>query len=82
MSAERRLAAWITSRHAFGLGTCRGRAGVHGETNVLNGCADLLVEVFGPDIGTHARTAIGVSGLPLNCPVVIAAAVALKPGTP
>jgi len=32
---------------------------------VMNGCSDLLVEVFG-DAGRHARSAVGVANLPLN----------------
>ena len=32
---------------------------------VLNGCSDLMVEVFG-DAGRHARSAVGVYRLPLN----------------
>ncbi|MDR3510615.1 MAG: RidA family protein [Caulobacteraceae bacterium] len=31
---------------------------------VLNGCSDLLVEVFGPEVGTHARSAVGMGSLP------------------
>src|SRR6266851_3654209 len=32
---------------------------------VLNGCSDLMVEVFG-EAGRHARSAVGVFRLPLN----------------
>ena len=32
---------------------------------VMNGCSDLLVEVFG-EAGKHARSAVGVANLPLN----------------
>jgi enamine deaminase RidA (YjgF/YER057c/UK114 family) len=32
---------------------------------VMNGCSDLLVEVFG-EAGRHARSAVGVANLPLN----------------
>jgi enamine deaminase RidA (YjgF/YER057c/UK114 family) len=42
---------------------------------VLNGCSELLAEVFGPEIGIGARTAIGVPALPLNVPVEIEAIV-------
>src|SRR4029077_2469746 len=31
---------------------------------VINGCSDLLVEVFGPEIGMHARSAVGMAELP------------------
>ena len=33
---------------------------------VLDGCSDLLVEVFGREIGAHARSAVGVSELPFH----------------
>jgi enamine deaminase RidA (YjgF/YER057c/UK114 family) len=39
---------------------------------VINGCSDLLVEVFG-DAGRHARSAIGVSSLPENITVEVEA---------
>ena len=38
---------------------------------IANGSSDLLVEIFGQDIGQHARAAIGVASLPLNVPVEI-----------
>ncbi len=37
---------------------------------VINGCSDLLVEVFG-EAGRHARSAVGVSSLPFATPVEI-----------
>jgi len=52
--------------------------GFNRTTNVINGCSDLLLEVFGSEIGAHARTAIGVAELPLGSPVVIAAEVAIR----
>ncbi len=33
---------------------------------VINGFSDLIADVFGSDIGRHARSAIGTHGLPLN----------------
>jgi enamine deaminase RidA (YjgF/YER057c/UK114 family) len=39
---------------------------------VINGCSDLFVDVFG-EIGRHARSAVGVSGLPENISVEIEA---------
>ncbi|KAA1013683.1 RidA family protein [Paraburkholderia panacisoli] len=35
---------------------------------IANGFSDLILELFGPDIGMHARSAVGVA-LPLNVPV-------------
>lgn len=37
---------------------------------VINGCSDLMVEVFG-DAGRHARSAVGVSALPLGIAVEV-----------
>jgi enamine deaminase RidA (YjgF/YER057c/UK114 family) len=38
---------------------------------VTNGCSDLLGEVFGPQVGAHARAAFGVAQLPLGACVEI-----------
>jgi enamine deaminase RidA (YjgF/YER057c/UK114 family) len=40
------------------------------QSNVASAASDLLIEVLGEN-GRHARTAIGVAGLPLNSPVEI-----------
>lgn len=62
-------------------GWCR----VHGMVNcvpefsatpaVMNGFTDVIHQVFGLDVGRHARTAVGVAGLPFNFPVEIEAEV-------
>lgn len=44
--------------------------GFTGQPGVLNGASDLLGEVFG-EAGAHARSAVGVSELPLDAPVEI-----------
>lgn len=38
---------------------------------VTNGCSELLVEVFGKDVGSHARSAFGVAQLPMGACVEI-----------
>jgi enamine deaminase RidA (YjgF/YER057c/UK114 family) len=38
---------------------------------VTNGCSELLVQVFGPDIGAHARSAFGVAQIPMGACVEI-----------
>lgn len=43
---------------------------------VINGASDLFIEIFG-DAGKHARTAVGVSGLPANAAVEVDAVVSL-----
>jgi enamine deaminase RidA (YjgF/YER057c/UK114 family) len=40
------------------------------QPKVANGASDLLGEIFGAD-GVHARSAVGVSSLPLNSPVEV-----------
>ena len=45
---------------------------------VINGCSDLLIEVFGEN-GRHARAAVGMGSLPNNIPVEITAIFAVKP---
>ena len=42
-------------------------------TNVMNGFSDLILRLYGPEIGAHARSAIGVQALPLGLPVIIEA---------
>ncbi|HEV7422595.1 MAG TPA: RidA family protein [Mycobacterium sp.] len=44
--------------------------GFSGQPGVINGASELLGEVFG-DAGAHARSAVGVSELPLNAPVEV-----------
>jgi enamine deaminase RidA (YjgF/YER057c/UK114 family) len=44
--------------------------GFNGQPSVINGASDLLAEVFG-DNGAHARSAVGVSELPLDAPVEV-----------
>lgn len=38
---------------------------------VAHGASQLFLEIFGTEIGSHARTAIGVKSLPLNSPVEV-----------
>ena len=41
------------------------------QPSVANGASDLLVEVFGPERGRHARSAIGMGALPFAISVEI-----------
>ena len=47
------------------------------QPKVINGCSDLMVEVF-EDKGRHARSAIGVGSLPLGVTVEIEALVEVE----
>ena len=44
---------------------------------VVNGCSDLMVEVFG-EAGRHARSAVGVFRLPLNFAVEVDAVIEVR----
>lgn len=45
---------------------------------VINGCSDLMIEVFGEAIGSHARSAVGMGSLPSQITVEIEAVVAIS----
>lgn len=47
------------------------------QPKVVNGCSDLMAEVFG-EAGRHARSAVGVPVLPLDAAVEVDAIVALR----
>ncbi|MBV7294475.1 RidA family protein [Corynebacterium sp. TAE3-ERU12] len=44
--------------------------GFQGQPGVINGASELFGEIFG-EAGKHARSAVGVSDLPLNAPLEI-----------
>ncbi len=52
------------------LGMVASAEGFTDQPKVLNGCSDLMVEVFG-EAGRHARSAVGMAELPLGIPVEI-----------
>ena len=45
---------------------------------VINGCSELFAEVFGPERGVGARSAVGAASLPMNIAVEIEAIVCLQ----
>ncbi|CAD2214497.1 YjgF/chorismate_mutase-like, putative endoribonuclease/Endoribonuclease L-PSP, putative [Angomonas deanei] len=45
---------------------------------VANGVSDLMGEIFGKEVGTHARSAVGVSQLPLGVAVEVEAIIELN----
>lgn len=69
-----RVTAWLMVH-----GMINAEPGYGQTTGVINGFSDLIVELYGEDVGRHARTAIGVAALPLNLCVVIAAEVEIQP---
>lgn len=42
---------------------------------VINGCSDLILQLWGDDAGAHARSAVGMAELPFGIPVEIEAEV-------
>ncbi|HVF02101.1 MAG TPA: RidA family protein [Rubrobacteraceae bacterium] len=68
-----RVSSWLMVN-----GLVNATPGFGGTTNAVNGFSDLILELYGLEAGMHARTAIGVSSLPLNLPVIISAEVALS----
>lgn len=64
------MTAWLTVT-----GMVNAAPGFGGTPNVINGFSDPIPELYGPAAGTHARTAPGVSTLPVNTPVIILAEV-------
>jgi enamine deaminase RidA (YjgF/YER057c/UK114 family) len=43
------------------------------QPTVANGASELLLEIFGPERGPHARSAVGMGALPFGIPVEIEA---------
>ncbi len=62
------VVAWLTVN-----GFVNADPGYAQTTLVMNPVSELLLELYGPDSGSHARIAPGVAALPFNLPVVIAA---------
>jgi len=69
-----RITGW---RRVHGMVNCA--PGFASTPLVMNDFTDLIVEVFGPEIGRHARTAVGVCALPLNFPIEVEAEVSISP---
>jgi enamine deaminase RidA (YjgF/YER057c/UK114 family) len=59
------------------LGMVNAPANFEKQPQVINGCSDLMVAVFG-EKGKHARSSVGVASLPSNIPVEIEMIVELK----
>jgi len=53
------------------LGMVNSAEGFSDQPKVVNGFSDLMVEVFGETIGKHARSAVGMAGLPGNAAVEV-----------
>lgn len=70
-----RIAAWS---RVFGM--VNAAPGFSKLPSVINGFSDLILEVFGPAVGAHSRSAVGLAELPFDIPVEIEAEVELLHG--
>ena len=61
-----RISAWT---RLFGM--VNSAPGFHRQPSVINGCSDLILQLFGPEIGAHSRSAVGMAELPFDIPVEI-----------
>jgi enamine deaminase RidA (YjgF/YER057c/UK114 family) len=68
-----RIEAWL---RVFGI--VNAAPGFNRFPAVINGFSDLMLEIFGPEAGAHARSAVGMAGLPFDIPVEIEAEVAIR----
>ena len=53
--------------------------GFNALPSVVNGCSELILEVFGPQVGAHARSAVGLAELPFGVPVEVEGEVLIHP---
>ncbi len=69
-----RITAWVSVT-----GMVNADSGTAQTTNAINGFSELVLELFGPEIGAHARTAVGYAALPVNNAVVVSAELEITP---
>ncbi|CAN5157971.1 RidA family protein [soil metagenome] len=70
-----RVGAWL---RVFGM--VNSAPGFHRQPNVINGFSDLILDLYGPEAGDHARSAVGMAELPLGMPVEVEAEVEILSG--
>lgn len=68
-----RITAWV---RVFGM--VNSAPGFQRQPAVINGFTDLIVSVFGPEVGAHARSAVGLAELPFGIPVEIEGEVEIR----
>ncbi|MDQ3902461.1 MAG: RidA family protein [Thermoproteota archaeon] len=65
-----KVTAWLMVQGFVNVAT-----GFTQTTAIINRCSELILELYGPEVGQHARTAMGVATTPFGLPVIIAAEV-------
>ncbi len=68
-----RIVAWT---RVFGM--VNSAPGFNRQPTVINGFSDLILEVFGAQVGAHSRSAVGMAELPFDIPVEIEAEVEIR----
>lgn len=68
-----RVRAWLK---LFGM--VNAAPGFTALPGVINGASQLILDVFGPERGAHARSAVGMAELPMGVPVEIEAEVSIS----
>lgn len=69
-----RISAWV---RVFGM--VNSAPGFNRQPSVINGFSDLILELYGPDVGAHSRSAVGMAELPFDIPVEIECEVEVSP---
>jgi enamine deaminase RidA (YjgF/YER057c/UK114 family) len=65
-----RVSAWL---RVFGM--VNSAPGFDRQPAVINGCSELILDLWGPEQGAHARSAVGMAALPFGIAVEIEAEV-------
>lgn len=68
-----RVTAWL---RVFGM--VNAAPGFTSAPAVINGFSDVILELWGPEAGSHARSAVGLAELPFRIPVEIEAEVMIR----
>jgi len=68
-----RVTAWL---RVFGM--VNSAPGFTQQPSVINGFSDLILELYGVEVGQHARSAVGMAELPVGIPVEIEAEVEIS----
>ncbi|HDK45347.1 MAG TPA: RidA family protein [Actinobacteria bacterium] len=68
-----RVTGWL---RVFGM--VNSAPGFDQQPAVINGFSNVILDVFGAEVGRHARSAVGMAALPFGMPVEIEAEVSIR----
>lgn len=69
-----RITGWVKI-----LGMVNSAPGFNRQPDVINGFSEVILDVFGPDVGRHARSAVGMAALPFDIAVEIEGEIEVAP---